>query len=363
VLVERLRTPGEIALDTEGDSLHHYPERLALVQLAVPGGSAWLVDPLALSLEPLAGVTGAVGVCVLLHAGDNDLAHLKRRYALPFTRIFDTSIAARFLGEPALGLDVILGKYLGLTLPPSRQRDDWSARPLSDPQLAYAAADVLHLFALAARLRDALTTASRLAWVEEECAALAALPIPERVVDPDAFMHARGARELPARGLLILRELWEAREQLALAADRPPFKVLSEELLVRLATAAPSDDDTLAQVSGITPRLAARWGTAILAAVARGRALPESALPRPERRPRPVVPGSVSRRVERLRLWRTAAAPRLGLDPGLLLPNRLIRAVAEAGPRDLEALGAVEGIRRWRVSELGAELLAAVAGA
>jgi ribonuclease D len=116
-------------------------------------------------------------------------------------------------------------------------------------------------------------------------------------------------------------------------------------------------------VTGVTPRLVARWGPAILAAVARGRALPDSALPRPERRPRPVIPAVVSRRVERLRVWRAAAAPRLGLDPGLLLPNRLIRAVAEAGPHDHEALAAVEGIRRWRANELGAELLAALAGA
>jgi ribonuclease D len=333
------------------------------VQLAAPGGPAWLVDPLALSLEPLGAVTADPAVCVLLHAGDNDLAHLKRRYALPFAGIFDTSIAARFLGEPALGLDVVLGKYLNVTLPPSRQRDDWSARPLSEPQLAYAAADVLHLFDLASRLREALAHVGRLAWVEEECAALASLSTPERVVDPDAFAHARGARDLPASGLLILRELWETREQLALAADRPPFKVLSEELLVRLASAAPADDEALAQVTGVTPRLVARWGPAIRAAVARGRALPESALPRPERRPRPVIPAVVSRRVERLRVWRAAAAPRLGLDPGLLLPNRLIRAVAEAGPHDHEALAAVEGIRRWRANELGAELLAALAGA
>jgi ribonuclease D len=333
------------------------------VQLAVRGGPAWLVDSLALSLEPLAAVTGDPVVCVLLHAGDNDLTHLKRRHRLPFARIFDTSIAARFLGEPALGLDVILAKYLGVSLPPSRQRDDWSARPLSEPQRAYAAADVLHLFDLATCLRDALAQAGRLDWVDEECAALAALPAPERVIDPEAFARARGARDLPVSGLLILRELWDMREQLALGADRPPFKVLSEELLVRLAAAAPDDGETLAEVTGVTPRLAARWGGAILAAVARGRALPESTLPRPERRPRSIIPGAVSRRVERLRAWRAAAAPRLGLDPGLLLPNRLIRAVAEAGPRDREALGAVEGIRRWRVEQLGAELLAALGGA
>jgi ribonuclease D len=343
--------------------LHHYPERLSLLQLAVAGDPAALIDPLALELDPLGSLFADPTVRVVLHAGDNDLAHLKRRFGFRFAWIFDTSIAARFLGEPALGLDVLLAKYLGVTLPPSRQRDDWSARPLSPEQIAYAAADVLHLFDLASRLREALEGVGRLAWVEEECLALAAQPTPERVADPQAYARMRGARELGPRGLLILRELWELREQLALAADRPPFKVLAEDLLVRLAGAAPEDASALAGVTGVTPRLAARWGPEILAAVDRGRGAPEIAAVTPERRPRPGLPAAVSRRVEQLRLWRGAAAPRVGLDPGLLLPNRLIRVVAEAGPRSLDALAAVDGIRRWRVEAFGREILAAFGGA
>src|SRR5256885_4107882 len=136
----------EVSLDTEGDSLHHYPERLSLVQLATPEG-VWLVDPLALpDLTPLAPVFAGQSPVVVVHAGDNDLSHLKRRYGFAFRSIFDTSIAARFLGGKALGLDTLLETWLGVTLPPSRQRDDWSVRPLSASQLAYAAADVQHLF-------------------------------------------------------------------------------------------------------------------------------------------------------------------------------------------------------------------------
>ncbi|HEU5321167.1 MAG TPA: ribonuclease D, partial [Methylomirabilota bacterium] len=158
---------GEVALDTEGDSLHHYPERLALVQLGLPGGEVWLVDPLAVpDLSPLAPVFADPRVRVVLHAGDNDLAHLKRRHALTFAAVFDTAIAARFLGGRALGLDVLLETWLGVTLPPSRQKDDWSVRPLAPAQLEYAAADVRHLFALKSRLAEALEAAGRLAWVE-----------------------------------------------------------------------------------------------------------------------------------------------------------------------------------------------------
>src|SRR5207249_1671092 len=135
----------EVSLDTEGDSLHHYPERLSLVQLATPDG-VWLVDPLALpDLTPLAPVFAEHSPVVVVHAGDNDLSHLKRRYGFAFRSIFDTSIAARFLGGTSLGLDTLITTWLGITLPPSRQRDDWSARPLTPAQLDYAAADVRHL--------------------------------------------------------------------------------------------------------------------------------------------------------------------------------------------------------------------------
>jgi len=179
--VLRLGDSPEVALDTEGDSLHHYPERLALVQVADVAGDAWLVDPLALTdLGAFAHVTADPRVTVVLHAGSNDLVHLKRRHGFTFARIFDTSIAARFLGMPNLGLDAVLAAHLGVELPPSRQRDDWSVRPLSEAQERYALADVLHLIPLAHRLREELSVRERLAWVEEECATLAAQPATER---------------------------------------------------------------------------------------------------------------------------------------------------------------------------------------
>lgn len=350
-----------IALDTEGDSLHHYPERLALIQIGVPDGSVWLVDPLALpDLDALAPLFAEPARLLVLHAGDNDLVHLKRRWNFKFGAVFDTAIAGRFLGGRALGLDVLLDTYLGVALPPSRQKDDWSKRPLTDAQTLYAASDVQHLFALRTRLIEELTKIGRLAWVEEECAALAAQLAPERLVDPDAYLGVKGARELPPRGLAIIRELWDLRERLARAADRPPFKVLGEDVLLRVAQTAPTEAATLGTLSGVTPRVLERWGAAILGAVEQAQALPESALPTIPRRPRPVIPGIVSRRIEALRRWRTGATERVGLEAGVLLPNRLISVIAAAGPRTLDELARVEGVRRWRVETLGTDILAAL---
>jgi ribonuclease D len=362
-LADELAAVEEIALDTEGDSLHHYPARLALIQVADVAGRAWLVDPLAIGdLAPLAPLFARARPLLVLHAGDNDLLLLKRRYGFAFGAVFDTSLAARFLGARALGLDVLLETYIAVTLPPSRQKDDWSARPLTEAQERYAIADVAYLIPLKDHLRAELARVGRLAWVEEECAALAAEIVPDPPPEPDAYLGVKGARQLAPRALAILRELYATREELALAADRPPFKVLGEETLLRLTLAAPGDEAALATVPGCTPRVIGRWGPAILAALARARAVPESELtgptPAPHGRP---LSAAARRRIEAMRRWRGEAAPRVGLDPGVLLPNRLIRAIAEAGPSDVEALGRVQGVRRWRVEAFGAEILRAVA--
>jgi ribonuclease D len=105
----------------------------------------------------------------------------------------------------------------------------------------------------------------------------------------------------------------------------------------------------------------ARWGGAILAAVDRARAIQEDALPALERPPRLRIPGTAARRIEALRQWRTEAAPRFGLEPGLLLPNRLITTVALAAPRDTGALASLDGVRRWRATTFGSEIVAALA--
>jgi ribonuclease D len=361
--VRRLAVTRQIAVDTEGDSLHHYPARLALVQIAEPGGDVALVDPLAVDLVPLGRVFADPDVVLVLHAGDNDLAEFKARYAFTFTSVFDTAIAARFLGVRTLGLDALLTSWLGVELPPSRQKDDWSARPLSAEQEMYAAADVQHLFALRARLTEELVRRGRLAWADEECAALAAQPPPDRSPDPNAFLRVKGARDLPPRMLAILRELHEARERLARAADRPPFKVVGDDVLLRLAVTMPGDLERLASVPGCTPRVVTRWGAALLDAVARGRALGESTLPVLERPRR--LPGSaaIARRSEALKRWRTQAAERYDLDPGALLPNRLIAPLAETAPRTRSELERVEGLRRWRVETFGQELLDVLASA
>jgi ribonuclease D len=356
-----LRGAAAVALDTEADSLHHYPGKLCLVQVADGDGHGQLVDPLALpSLQPLHPLLADPATLKVLHAADNDLAWLKRGWAFTVTNLFDTAVAARFLGVPELGLDGLLKRYLDVDPVPSRQKDDWSRRPLTPAQETYALHDVVHLIALRERLLGALAALGRERWVAEECEALAAQPMPDKVADPDAWLGLKGARLLEPRAWAVLRELHQAREALAVALDRPPFMIVSNESLVALAARPPRTLEDVAAAPGCSPSVVRRAGAMILAAVQRGLSAPEDALPRPRSSPRPRVPAVVRRRNEALRAWRSRAAPGFGLEPGVLLPQRVIDRLAVEAPADAAALAAVEGVRRWRVELFGDELLKAL---
>ncbi len=360
-LVARWRGEPALALDTEADSLHHHPAKLCLIQLADGAGSAHLVDPLALpGLHPLGALLADAATVKVIHAAENDLAWLKRGLRLTVRGLFDTAVAARFLGVATLGLDGLLKRYLDVDPVPSRQKDDWSRRPLTPAQETYALHDVLHLIPLRARLREELRALGRLGWVEEECEALAALPVPERPPDPDAWLGLKGARLLDPRGWAVLRELHAGREALAVELDRPPFMIVGNESLVALAARRPATAEEIAAVPGCSPTVVRRAGPMILAAVRRGLELPEVHLPRPRATPRPRVPGVVRRRAEALRVWRARVAQTVGLEPGVVLPQRVIDRLAAAPPEDRAGLAAVEGVRDWRAALFGDDLLKAL---
>jgi ribonuclease D len=360
-LALRLRAAVAVAVDSESDSLHHFPEKVCLIQLAVQDDGIVLLDPLALpDLAPLRPVLADPSVVKVLHGAAYDLASMKRDFGFEFAGLFDTMVAAQFLGMAEVGLGALLRTALGVETGESRQKDDWAARPLSPEQERYAAEDVRHLRALRVHLLTQLRALGRDGWVEEECRALEATPAAGRVFDPDGCLRIKGAGTLDRRGLGVLRELFVAREAWAHARGRPPFKLLGSDTLVRVAAERPRTAAALARIPGCTPTVIGRHGDGILQAVSRGLAVPEAALPVLRRPAKPRIPPAVARRIAALADWRAAAAPRVGLDPGLVLPRRLIERLAERTPADLEALQAVEGIRRWRVAAFGPEILSAL---
>jgi ribonuclease D len=362
-LIPRLRATRILAVDSESDSLHHFPEKVCLIQLAMGDGEAFLLDPLALEdLRPLAPILADPAVVKVFHGAAYDLAAMKRDFGFAVAGLFDTMVAAQFLEMPELGLSALLATLLGVPPGKSRQKDDWAGRPLSPAQEWYAAEDVRHLIALRAHLLDALRARGRLGWVAEECRALEATPAAERVFHPDDCFQMKGVASLDPQGLAVLRELFVAREAWAQERGRPPFRVMGNETLLRLAAERPQRREDLGKIPGCSPLVVNRYGDGLLDAVSRGLAIPVADLPVIRRPKKPRLDRSAERHIEALLSWRAEAAPRLGLDPGLLLPRRLIERLAQVAPPDLAALAAVDGIRGWRSTQLGDEILAAMAG-
>jgi ribonuclease D len=350
-----------LALDTESDSFYHYFEKVCLLQIAGPEDRVWLVDPLAArDLAPLAPFAADPAVEKVLHGSENDVALLRRGFGFEFAGVFDTRTAAQLCGKPEIGLQALLAGELGVTVGKAHQRCDWSRRPLSPAEERYAAEDVRHLVALRDRLQAQLARLGREAWAREEFEELARTPAAP-VREPADFAKAKGARELAPRELGVLRELFSLREEWARRADVPLFKLAGDEALVALAVGRPRDRDTLLRVRGISARLKERRAPEILEAIRKGESEPEDLSKRP-RGPRLRMGRESSAAVDRLKAWRSEAAPRLGVDPGVLLPQRVIERIAIERPRTLEELAAVPGVRRWRIETFGKELVAAARG-
>jgi ribonuclease D len=342
-----------LALDTESDSLHHYFEKVCLVQIANETGESWVVDSLAVrDLSALGPILADPRIPKVLHGADYDVTTLKRDFGFSFAGLFDTMIAARFLGLPEVGLQAVTLAELGIQISKDNQRDDWSRRPLTPKQEAYAAADVQHLASLREKLEAKLLALGREEWVREECDAVAELPPARRGRDPEAFLKIKGIARLSPEGLGALAALHAWRDGLAIEADVPTFKIVSNETLLALATAVPKTPEDLGKIRGISPRLRDRD---LLEVVVRASAHEPIVLRRP---PRDMPSEKERKRVEALRLWRAEEAKRLGLDVSVVLPQRLIDRLARLNPQSPGDLSAVEGLRRWRIREFGGAFLA-----
>jgi ribonuclease D len=359
--VRSLEGTTDLALDTESDSFFHYFEKVCLLQIADGNGRAFLVDPLQLpDLSALAPVMADPKVEKVLHGADNDIALLKRDFNFEFASVFDTQVGARFAGRSELGLQAVLEAEFGVKLSKSLQRCDWSRRPLSQPQELYAAEDVRHLVALRNRLLPELRSRGRESWAREEGDALSRLS-PAPVREPSDFLRAKGAGDLDGRALAVLRELFALRDEWARRADLPLFKIVGDEPLLTLAVRRPRDARGLGDIRGLSGHLKGRYAPDLLSAIRRGEAVPDDQLPKRTWSSRPKPVAGYSKRVDRIKAWRVDAAKRAGLEPGVLLPQRLIERISIDEPADLAALAAIPEIRRWRSETFGQEILKAVA--
>ena len=312
-----------LAIDTEADSLHAYPEKVCLIQISTAAGDR-LVDPLAgFDLAPF--LEALAGRELIFHAADYDLRLLRKHHDFVPTEIFDTMLAARLLGEKQFGLGALVEKFLGVKLDKGPQKADWAQRPLTQRMEDYARNDTRFLKTLEEKLRAELTAKGRLAWHQESCARLIAESSVPPVIDPDDVWRIKGSTFLEKPALAVLRELWHWREREAVAASRPPFFVLSHETMVAIS-AAVSEHQPFEPM--IPPRMHPRRRENLLAAIRAAQAVPAEKFPEKIRHHSQRPTEAEFRRFRELEKIRNQRAHELQLDPTLIAPKSVLGDLA-----------------------------------
>jgi ribonuclease D len=358
-LAARAREEGRLGIDTEFMPEGRYRPLLCLVQICI-GEDVVVLDPLGDDLgdsAPLAAVMADPAVELVLHAGRQDVAILRRAWDTKFANVFDTQIAAGFAGFSAqAGYTGLLHDVLKIRLAKSASFTRWDARPLTPEQLHYAREDVEHLLPLADDLQRRLRERGRLEWAREECRVIADAT-DER--DPDqVWRRLPRISGLDPRERALARELAAWRERVAAAEDRPVGAVVRDPTLVELAKRGPRGPKELAQIRGAGPDVVRRRAHDILAALERGRAAEPIRLEEGERLPTETVDGPTIALAEALVRARAQ-------DAGLAY--ELIAARADLAPivvatRRGKPEPDVRTLRGWRRELVGDELLELLAG-
>jgi ribonuclease D len=370
-LAEDLSSKTLIAVDTESDSLFSYFEKVCLLQISTREID-YVVDPLAFSHAKNGADAGGLAVLApmfaderdekVFHAAEYDIICLKRDYNFEFKNLFDTMIAARILGWKNVGLGNILQEHFGITLNKKMQRADWGRRPLTAEQIAYAREDTHYLLALRDLQIGELKRLDRLEEAREEFERLTRVQAAARRFDPDAYWNITGARDLDRVGLGVLRELFRFRDAQARKEDRPPFKVLPDSALMRVAMQHPASLRDLARLDGVSDYAVQRYGRAIVDAAARGRAAPQASAPHPHLRGQPPLDNGARTRFGRLKEWRKKRAAARGVEPDVIVSNDVLFAAARKNPRTIEQLVAASDLGPWKARTYGEEILQVLDG-
>jgi ribonuclease D len=291
-VVDDVMAHPEYAIDTEFLRERSYYPKLALVQIAWPGGLA-LIDPLAVDPSLLGPLFRSDRLAVL-HAADQDMEVLDHACGASPERIFDTQLAAGFVGFSTPSLVSLVERVLTIRLSKGDRLTDWTKRPLTVTQKDYAAHDVLHLLEIKRLLLEQLDASGRTAWVAEECEILRTRQ--RGPGDPTrAWWRLKDGRVLRGQDRLIAQEITSWREHRAREEDKPVRFVLPDLAILAISQGKPSTVGDLSQIRGLDGRFArGRQAQEILDAVTRGLEMAPSELnvPEPEdfdRRLRPAL--------------------------------------------------------------------------
>ena len=342
-LITELRDEPRYALDTEFHGERTYWPRLALVQVAWSNGIA-LIDPFAVDMKPFGEILGGPGL-MIAHAAEQDLAILERACGRLPTKLFDTQVAAGFIGMGAPSLASLVERLLEVRLTKGDRLTDWTRRPLSVEQRLYAAADVEYLLELHDILVARLEPMGRLEWATDECEERR-LRVRTRPEPELAWWRMKGARQLRGKSRGVAQQVAAWRERTAATLDVPPRFVLSDLALIGVVSRPPRNREELLAIRGVDGR-SLREGTtdALLSAVEAGLALDPATVQMPET---DHIDRALAPAVTVIGAWLTQRASELDLDPAVLATRADLTQLLHGAPSRIAS--------GWRADLVGAPI-------
>ncbi|MBY0336299.1 MAG: ribonuclease D [Acetobacteraceae bacterium] len=354
-LCARLRQEPFVTVDTEFMRERTYFPELCVVQLAGASDVA-VVDAQAegMDLAPLGELLADPAVVKVMHAARQDNEIFLLKFGAVPQPLFDTQVAAMVAGfGDQASYDSLVRALAGAQIDKAHRFSDWSARPLSPAQVAYAAADVTHLRRIYLSLREKLLNEGRLDWVAEEMDAL--LQPSTYLTEPDDAWERLKPKTGNRRFLGMLKAVAAWREAEAQRINIPRGRLVKDESLLEIAASAPSTVEELARIRGVSEGFArGKSGAGLLAAIAEGKALPDDALPMPLEARRGA--GASPAVVALLKVLLAASAEAHNVAPRLIASSEDLDALAAEAEPDLPCL------HGWRREVFGADALALKAG-
>jgi len=342
-----------LAFDTESNGFYAHKEKVCLIQISSPTED-FIVDPIAFKdISALGPLFSDPKIEKLFHAGEYDVLCLKRDYGFTFANLYDTMIAARILGTKELGLAAAIERHFGLVISKKLQRADWGKRPLTHEMIRYAQGDTHFLMRLADIQKAMLVEKGRMDDAKESFADLAALEPNLKTFDQDGFWKLVGRDDIGGQQMAVLKEIWLYREQQAQSRDRAPFRVMPEDLMVRMAQAMPETKEALAAVRGMSPYILERFAAGLLAAVEKGKAAPPITRPAAAAPERKRLSDLEWRTFEALRAWRKSRSEKDAVEPVVIMTTENLRTLAIHACRDHggDPLGPLSDLKRSRYGD------------
>ena len=324
-LINTLRSEKRIAVDTESDSLYVYHEKVCLIQFSTHTVD-YLVDPLSgIDVSALGHIFADQNIEKVFHAAEYDVICLRRDYGFEFANLFDTMQAARILGFPKLGLSSLLEEYFAVIVDKRFQKADWGKRPLSQSMVQYARLDTHYLIPLQEKLSSALKKANYMKVAHEDFLRIARSSSSQN--NKPCYTAVRGYHTLTPQQLAVLAELCAYRDRVANQADLPPFKILSNAVLLEISKISTDGSVELSAIPGLSDRLFHRYAKGLHEAVKLGKNKPPIYL---DRRCKPSE--TYIARLEQLKKWRLQFANEKTVESDVVLPREILEEIAKKNP-------------------------------